>query len=96
VLSGRPARYRSVTAGDESRAPCRVGARPQTGLRFDDRENEIDGRCIGAPIQTGDGRVIAAVSISGPVFRLDMNLAKSLAPALRAACVETGECVRRG
>ncbi|MGA7236123.1 MAG: IclR family transcriptional regulator C-terminal domain-containing protein [Bryobacteraceae bacterium] len=60
------------------------------------QENELDGRCIGAPVQAADGRVLAAVSISGPVFRMDMNLAKSLAPTLKAACAEIGEAVRRG
>jgi DNA-binding IclR family transcriptional regulator len=66
------------------------------GYAIDDQENELDGRCIGAAVQAADGRVIAAVSISGPVFRMDMNLAKSLAPALKTACVEIGEAVRRG
>jgi IclR family acetate operon transcriptional repressor len=66
------------------------------GFAMDDQENELDGRCIGAPIQAPDGRVLAAVSISGPVFRMDMKLAKSLAPPLKAACVEIGEAVRRG
>jgi DNA-binding IclR family transcriptional regulator len=66
------------------------------GYAIDDQENELDGRCIGAPIQAADGRVLAAVSISGPVFRMDMRLAKSLAPPLKAACAEIGEAVRRG
>ena len=58
------------------------------GYAIDDQENELDGRCIGAPIQAPDGRVLAAVSISSPVFRMDMNRAKSLAPALKSACAE--------
>jgi DNA-binding IclR family transcriptional regulator len=66
------------------------------GYAMDDQENELDGRCIGAPIQAADGRVLAAVSISGPVFRMDMKLAKSLAPPLKAACAEIGDAVRRG
>jgi len=66
------------------------------GYAIDDQENELDGRCIGAPIQSADGRVLAAVSISGPVFRMDMNRAKSLAPELKAACAEIADSVRRG
>jgi IclR family acetate operon transcriptional repressor len=66
------------------------------GYAMDDQENELDGRCIGAPVQAADGRVLAAVSISGPVFRMDMKLAKSLAPPLKAACAGIGEAVRRG
>jgi DNA-binding IclR family transcriptional regulator len=65
------------------------------GYAIDDQENELDGRCIGAPVESG-GRVVAAVSISGPVFRMDMNRARSLAPALKAACAEISEAVRRG
>jgi DNA-binding IclR family transcriptional regulator len=66
------------------------------GYAIDDQENELDGRCIGASIQTAGGRVVAAVSISGPVLHMDMNLAKSLAPPLKTACAEIGEAIRRG
>ena len=66
------------------------------GFAIDDQENELDGRCIGAPIVASDGRVLAAVSISGPVFRMDLARAKSLAPALKAACAEIALVVSRG
>src|SRR5579863_2251389 len=42
------------------------------GWALDNQENEIEGRCIGAPISTPDGRLLAALSISGPVFRMDV------------------------
>jgi IclR family acetate operon transcriptional repressor len=66
------------------------------GYAIDDQENELDGRCIGAAVQSADGRVLAAVSISGPVFRMDNARAKSLAPALKSACAEIADAVRRG
>ena len=56
------------------------------GYAIDNQENELDGRCIGAPVLGPDGRVVAALSISGPVFRLDLNRARSLAPKLKHAC----------
>jgi IclR family KDG regulon transcriptional repressor len=56
------------------------------GYSIDNQENELDGRCIGAPIVGPDGRVVAALSISGPVFRMDLTRAKSLAPKLKSAC----------
>ena len=65
------------------------------GFAIDDQENELDGRCIGAPVRAGDGRVLAAVSISSPVFRMDMNRAKSLAPALKQACAGIADAVQR-
>jgi IclR family acetate operon transcriptional repressor len=54
--------------------------------RGDNQENELDGRCIGAPVAGPEGRVVAALSISGPVFRMDLNRARSLAPKLKQAC----------
>jgi DNA-binding IclR family transcriptional regulator len=68
----------------------------KAGYAMDNQENELDGRCIGAPIAGPDGRVLAAVSISGPVFRMEMSRAKSLAAPLKAACAEIAEAVRRG
>jgi len=56
------------------------------GYALDDEENEPDGRCIGAPVHGQDGRVVAALSISAPSFRVDVTRARSLAPDLVAAC----------
>jgi IclR family KDG regulon transcriptional repressor len=61
------------------------------GWAMDNQENEIEGRCIGAPILTPDGRVVAALSISGPVFRMDVARARSLVPQLRSFCAEISE-----
>ena len=55
--------------------------RPQ-GWALDNRENEIDGRCIAAAIVGPGERVVAALSVSGPVFRMDMARAR---PGSRAA-----------
>ena len=66
------------------------------GWAMDNQENEIEGRCIGAPILTPDGRVLAALSISGPEFRMDLARAKSLVPQLKAFCAEISEALRVG
>jgi IclR family transcriptional regulator, KDG regulon repressor len=58
----------------------------ERGYAIDNQENELDGRCIGAPVLGPDGRVVAALSISGPVFRMDLNRARSLAPKLKQTC----------
>ena len=68
----------------------------KTGYAIDNQENELDGRCIGAPIVSAGGRVVAAISISSPVFRMEMARAKSLAPALKAACAEIADAIKRG
>jgi IclR family transcriptional regulator, KDG regulon repressor len=63
------------------------------GWAMDNQENEIEGRCIGAPILTPDGRVLAAISISGPVFRMDVARANSLVQPLKAFCAEISQAL---
>jgi IclR family transcriptional regulator, KDG regulon repressor len=58
----------------------------EQGYAIDNQENELEGRCIAAPVYSHDGRVIAALSISAPVFRLDLERARALAPRLKQAC----------
>lgn len=43
----------------------------QEGFAFDREENEKDVRCIAAPVRNYQGKVIAAVSISGPSYRIN-------------------------
>jgi len=64
------------------------------GWALDNQENEMEGRCIGAPIHGPADKVVAALSISGPLFRMDMSRAKSLVHELKAACGEITKVVR--
>jgi DNA-binding IclR family transcriptional regulator len=66
----------------------------QQGWALDNQENEIEGRCIGAPIHGPADKLVAALSISGPVFRMDLARAKSLVGDLKAACAEITKAVR--
>lgn len=56
------------------------------GYAVDDQENELDGRCLGAPIVDSRDRVVAALSISAPVFRMDHERVHHLGPVLRKTC----------
>jgi DNA-binding IclR family transcriptional regulator len=56
------------------------------GYALDNEENEPDGRCIGAGIVNKGSRIIAALSISAPAFRMDMARVRSLAGELLDAC----------
>jgi len=51
----------------------------QQGFSVDDGEWETGLRCIGAPVRDSSGSVIAAVSISGPVFRIRPETVNQLA-----------------
>jgi IclR family KDG regulon transcriptional repressor len=66
----------------------------EQGFALDNQENELEGRCIGAPIIGPDGRVVAALSISGPVFRMDVRRARSLAPKLKQTCTAISAAAR--
>jgi IclR family transcriptional regulator, KDG regulon repressor len=56
------------------------------GYAMDDEENEPDGRCLGAPIFGVGGRIVAALSISAPIFRMDMTRSRALSGELIDAC----------
>ncbi|HXK60900.1 MAG TPA: IclR family transcriptional regulator [Acidobacteriota bacterium] len=58
----------------------------ERGYAIDNEENELNGRCIGAPIYGPYRRMVAALSISGPTFRMTLEHAHSLAPQLLEAC----------
>lgn len=56
------------------------------GFAVDDEEMEIGTRCIGAPIQSGDGQILAAVSVSGSTTRLTTQRAPMIASHVIRCC----------
>jgi len=54
----------------------------EQGFALDREENEKDVRCVAAPIRNYQGEVIAALSISSPIFRIDVNAQNNLKEAL--------------
>lgn len=64
------------------------------GYALDNMENEPDGRCIAAPIMDGNRKVIAALSISGPLPRMTVTRAKGMLRMLTAACRTIGDACR--
>jgi DNA-binding IclR family transcriptional regulator len=55
------------------------------GYAVDDGERSPDIRCVAAPVQDHHGRVVAALSASGPLFRLDDAVFADLSKAVVAA-----------
>jgi len=54
----------------------------EQGFALDREENEKDVCCVAAPIRNYQGEVIAALSISSPIFRIDENAQNSLKEVL--------------
>jgi len=63
----------------------------EQNFALDRGENEKDVRCIAAPIRNYQGEVIAALSISSPIFRIDKNAHNNQKKAL----IETSEKISK-
>ena len=79
------------TITDKRELEKELGKVRKQGFALDREENEKDVRCIAAPIRNYQGEVIAALSISSPIFRIDKNAQNNLKEAL----VETSEKISK-
>ncbi len=63
----------------------------EQGYALDDEEREEGLKCIGAPVRDHAGRVVAAISIAGPAFRMGRDRLPALTASVRAAagCLAT-------
>jgi DNA-binding IclR family transcriptional regulator len=64
------------------------GERTKTGWVESVGEREAGAASVSAPVRTGDGTVIAAISVSGPVERLTKQPGRRYGPAVLAAAAE--------
>lgn len=60
----------------------------EQGYAIDDEENEEGLRCIAAPVKNNKGKVIAAISVSAPLMRMDDNLVALTAQLVKKAAEE--------
>ncbi|HET9402445.1 MAG TPA: IclR family transcriptional regulator [Candidatus Acidoferrales bacterium] len=58
------------------------------GYSIDNEENEEGARCVGAAVHDHSGRPIAAISVSGPAFRMSKVKVAEVGQALTAAAAE--------
>lgn len=65
----------------------------ERGYAFDDEENELGIRCLGAPVFNHRGEVMYAVSISGPRDRVSLDTIEQLAEKLRQAAHEISQAI---
>lgn len=55
------------------------------GYAVDDEECELGARCVAAPILDFENRIVAAISVSGPVSRITRKRVSELAPMVMGA-----------
>lgn len=65
------------------------------GYGIDNQENELEGRCIGMKIPGPIGMEVA-LSISVPLFRMDLRRLRELVPTLQRGCQEIGQAMAAG
>ena len=70
------------TITDRNKLEKELSKIQKQGFALDQEENEKDVRCIAAPIRNYQGKVIAAISISSPAFRIDEKVQNNLKVAL--------------
>jgi IclR family transcriptional regulator, acetate operon repressor len=68
----------------------------QTGYAIDDEENETGSICIASAIRGPDGRPVGAISISGPRWRIDDQLARTIGAELVAIRDSLSDVFRLG
>jgi DNA-binding IclR family transcriptional regulator len=86
IGSGRLPRFTPNTLTSESVLLEELEKVRRQGYAMDNSENEIDGRCIAAPIRGSNQTLVAALSISGPIPRMTISRARSFRADLCHAC----------
>jgi DNA-binding IclR family transcriptional regulator len=77
---------RTLTEPDELRA--QLARIRETGWGFTAEEYEVGLNAVAAPVRGADGSVIAALSVSGPAYRLDPAAFPEIAKRVIAAAAE--------
>jgi len=75
-------RFTDKTITDKRELEKELDKVKEQGFALDREENEKDLYCIAAPIKNYQGKVIAAISISSPVYRIGINKKNHIKEAL--------------
>jgi IclR family transcriptional regulator, acetate operon repressor len=90
-LAGELERYTEHTLIDPDALKQELDVVRARGFSSTFEEHEIGLAAMGAPIRNLEGHVIAAVTISGPIFRINGSTIPRLAGPLMAAAAEISE-----
>ncbi|WP_338043428.1 IclR family transcriptional regulator [Nonomuraea lactucae] len=73
------------TISDPGRLRAELASVRRRGYAVDDRENEPEVRCVGAPIFNHNDTVVAAISVSGLTSRITAARVREVGPLVAAA-----------
>lgn len=94
-----PIRFTPLTAntiGDLDTFVARMADIRQQGWALNDEESERGLRVVAAPVRDRHGTVVASISISGPIFRVDDARATELAAAAHRTAEELSRQLGHG
>jgi DNA-binding IclR family transcriptional regulator len=78
-------RHNENTIRSQKRLKDELEKTRRRGWAFDDEEEEIGMRCVGAPVFDQEGRTVAAVSVSGSTSQITLETLDLLREQLRVA-----------
>ena len=81
-------RYTPRTITSRSKLLAELKLTRERGWASTNEELEIGLNAVAAPIRGGEGTVVAAVSVSGPAYRLTVDSFESVTEKLRAGADE--------
>ena len=88
ILDKGPLEARTLrTITDRSELEAHLEQVRRQGFAIDDVENEEGIRCVAAPVFDHSGKVVAAISLSGPAYRLSLERAHRVAGEVKATAL---------
>ncbi|MCO7739162.1 IclR family transcriptional regulator domain-containing protein [Brucella intermedia] len=85
VLSGELSSFTDKTITDPAQLRAHLSIVRARGYAVDDEEIVLGTRCVGAAILDPDGKPLAAISVAGPTFRMNLERAEQLGKELAEA-----------
>jgi IclR family transcriptional regulator, KDG regulon repressor len=79
----KPFTAKSITEPDRLRREIEEIRR--TGIAFDDGESDAEVRCVAVPVRDFTGQIAGAIGISGPVWRLSIQVLQTRARTVQEA-----------
>jgi DNA-binding IclR family transcriptional regulator len=73
------------TITDKDRLHAEILRIRDTGIAYDDREFDLEVRCMAMPVRDFTGRAAGAVGISGPVWRMTLQRLEDIKSLVRSA-----------